>query len=393
MPEGRTDRPRVAVIGGGGTGAAVTHDLALRGFDCVLFERGELTSGTTGRHHGQLHSGARYAVGDLEIARECAREVAILRRIAGESIEMNYGLFLALSDDDEAYAVRFCEACTAAGIANRRISAEQALRHEPRINPDARFAVVVPDGTLDAYRLPLQFIATAGANGARVRTFCEVVGIHVSAGRVTGVTVYDHAKRREHRCPVEIIVNAAGPWAGKVAATAGVDLPITPAPGTMVAVKRRLCNMVISHLHSPGDGDIIVPQRAVSTIGSTQWEADEPDGIRMPAGDIDWLLGRADELIPGFSGEPFHAAWTAVRPRAGRSTIGGRALSRDFSVVPHATDGAAGLYSVIGGKATALRAMGEAVADAVCGDCRISAPGRTAEVPLLSHRHYFRRSA
>jgi glycerol-3-phosphate dehydrogenase len=28
----------------------------------TLLKRGELTSGTTGRHHGLLHSGARYAV-------------------------------------------------------------------------------------------------------------------------------------------------------------------------------------------------------------------------------------------------------------------------------------------------------------------------------------------
>ena len=51
----------VIVIGGGGTGAAVIHDLTQRGFKATLVERGELTSGTTGRHHGLLHSGGRYA--------------------------------------------------------------------------------------------------------------------------------------------------------------------------------------------------------------------------------------------------------------------------------------------------------------------------------------------
>jgi glycerol-3-phosphate dehydrogenase len=55
-------RPRVIVVGGGGTGAALAWDLSLRGVGVTLLERGELTSGTTGRHHGQLHCGARYAV-------------------------------------------------------------------------------------------------------------------------------------------------------------------------------------------------------------------------------------------------------------------------------------------------------------------------------------------
>ena len=46
----------VIIIGGGGTGAALAHDLALRGFQVTLFEKGELLSGATGRHHGLLHS-------------------------------------------------------------------------------------------------------------------------------------------------------------------------------------------------------------------------------------------------------------------------------------------------------------------------------------------------
>ena len=51
--------PHVLIIGGGGTGGALAHDLALRGLRVTLVERGEITSGTTGRHHGLLHSGAR----------------------------------------------------------------------------------------------------------------------------------------------------------------------------------------------------------------------------------------------------------------------------------------------------------------------------------------------
>jgi len=61
----------VLIIGGGGTGGALDHDLALRGLKVTLVERGEVTSGTTGRHHGLLHAGGRYAVKDKESAVEC----------------------------------------------------------------------------------------------------------------------------------------------------------------------------------------------------------------------------------------------------------------------------------------------------------------------------------
>ena len=60
--------------GGGGTGGALA--------------RGELTSGTTGRHHGLLHSGGRYAVNDRESAVECIEENLILRRICPKTLAL-----------------------------------------------------------------------------------------------------------------------------------------------------------------------------------------------------------------------------------------------------------------------------------------------------------------
>ena len=77
----------VLVIGGGATGAGVAWDAALRGLDVVLVERGDLATGTSGRFHGLLHSGGRYAVKDPDAADECARENIILRRIAADPIE------------------------------------------------------------------------------------------------------------------------------------------------------------------------------------------------------------------------------------------------------------------------------------------------------------------
>src|SRR6266508_3922526 len=99
------DRPHVAIVGGGGTGAALAHDLALRGLRVTLLERGELTSGTTGRHHGLLHSGARYAVADAESAVECIQENRILRRIAPGSFEENGGLFVDIVLPQRALSV------------------------------------------------------------------------------------------------------------------------------------------------------------------------------------------------------------------------------------------------------------------------------------------------
>ena len=99
----------IAIIGGGGTGAALAHDLTLRGFEVSLFERGEFLSGTTGRHHGLLHSGARYAVHDPVAARECIQENNILRQIAPQALEQNDGLFVAISEADLEYREEFVD--------------------------------------------------------------------------------------------------------------------------------------------------------------------------------------------------------------------------------------------------------------------------------------------
>ena len=58
----------VIVVGGGATGAGTARDCAMRGLKVLLVERHDFASGDTGRNHGLLHSGARYAVTDRESA-------------------------------------------------------------------------------------------------------------------------------------------------------------------------------------------------------------------------------------------------------------------------------------------------------------------------------------
>ena len=77
----------VIVIGGGASGAGTARDCAMRGLRTLLIERLDFTAGATGRNHGLLHSGARYAVTDRESASECISENMILRRIARHCVE------------------------------------------------------------------------------------------------------------------------------------------------------------------------------------------------------------------------------------------------------------------------------------------------------------------
>ena len=125
----------VIVIGGGATGAGTARDCALRGLKVLLVERKDFATGATGRNHGLLHSGARYAVTDQESAKECISENMILRRIARHCVEETDGLFITLPEDDLAYQSLFIDSCRKAGIRAEAIAPEEALRLEPSVNP------------------------------------------------------------------------------------------------------------------------------------------------------------------------------------------------------------------------------------------------------------------
>lgn len=381
----------ILIIGGGGTGAALAHDLTLRGFTVALFEKGEIFSGATGRHHGLLHSGARYALDDPEAARECIEENMILRKLAPQAIEPNDGLFVALTDDDMQLVDRFLAQCATAAIPTKIWSPAQALALEPALNPALKLAIQVPDATFDAWRLPLHFLATAQSNGAKLHRFTEVIGIHTTAGVVTGIRVRDLRCQREFDVTGDLVVNAAGAWSGRVTALAGVQVPIQPGPGVMVAIKQRVTNMVINRLHPAGEGDIIVPQRKLAVLGTSLWLAQDPDVVRLPSEHIHRMFELCSAMVPGVKNYPVHAAWSASRPLIGKGNLADpQQISRTFECFDHhVKDGVEGLVSIIGGKATTQRAMAEKTANVICQKFGRELPCRTKETPLLPYRRFF----
>jgi glycerol-3-phosphate dehydrogenase len=385
------DRPHVVIVGGGGTGGALAHDLALRGLAVLVLERGELTSGTTGRHQGLLHSGARYAVADPALAVACSSENRILRRIAPGSFEENGGLFVALTDEDMDRRPGFLEACAACGIPTRALTAAEALALEPGLNSALKAAVWVPDATMDAMRLPLRFFATARQNGAELRPFTEVVGLRVQSGRVTGVAVRDHLTGRDAELEADLVVNATGPWCGRLAAMAGAALPVRPSAGVLVALEGRLCELVITRLHPAGDGDIVVPQRILAIVGTSAWAVADPDDLEVPEEHVQLLRREGAKLVPAVAAAAEWAVWAAAWPLVDAADgTGGQELSQTFWGVDHAaTDGIDGLVTITGGTATTLRAMAEATADLVCRKLGVDAPSRTREVVLAPHTAYW----
>jgi len=381
--------PHVIVIGAGSTGSATAHDLALRGLHVTVIDRGEVASGTTGRNHCLLHSGGRYCMTDQESAIECIDENLILRNIMPDLLELNDGLFVAVTEEDLSYKERFLEACAACHISARDIPIKHAFDLEPFLNPGAFATVQVPDGVFEPFRFCLSFLATARLHGAVVRRYHLVTEIICSGKSVTGVKVMDYRTGKTEILGTDLVVNAAGPWAEDIAAMAGVKVPVQPTAGVMVTLDCRLNNMVLNRLNKPSDGDIVVPQRATSTIGTTSWKVEDPDLITIPPEHVEKMIVQGELLMPVIRKIPMRARMAVARPLIVKSGADARNVSRTFECFDHAYDGVDGFVTISGGKTTTARAMAERVSDLVCNKLGIVAECRTREVPLASYRLFY----
>jgi glycerol-3-phosphate dehydrogenase len=149
--------------------------------------------------------------------------------------------------------------------------------------------------------------------------------------------------------------------------------------------------MVLNRLHRSGDGDIIVPQRGLSIVGTSSWLVTDPDNLGVPEDHVRRMREEGAELVPAVAGAEFRAAWSAARPLIGsKNASDSRTLSRTFETIDHAErEGVEGFVTITGGKATTLRGMAEVCADIVCRKLGIETPCGTRDAVLLPHTAAF----
>jgi glycerol-3-phosphate dehydrogenase len=380
----------VLVIGGGATGTGVARDLAMRGVDCVLVERDGLSGGTTGRSHGLLHSGARYAEDDPDGAAACIAENRVLRRIAGGCLRDTEGYFLQLAGDDPDYFAAKRDACRDLGIEVDVRSGAAARETVPDLSPETERVMQVPDAVAYPSRLVAATAQSARDHGASIYTDAPVTDLHSDTaiptdGAITAATIggaFDDRVEADH------VVNATGAWAGECAALAGVDVGMNPTRGVMVAVEHAGLDTVLNRCREPADGDIVVPHEGQVVLGTTSVAVEDPDAYSRPERAIERMIDECAAMVPALdSREPARTYW-GVRPLydPGAAGEGARAISRDFFLLDHdERNGIEGFTSIVGGKLTTHRRMAEAVADHVCTRLCVDAGCRTADESLPGH--------
>lgn len=215
----------VVIIGGGCVGASVAFHLAEAGCtDVVLLEANTLASGSTCKAAG----GIRMQHGDglnTRLALRSLGEFSRFEELTGCEIFFRQVGYLFLLDSAADLELFRASAAMqrSLGIPVELLSPQGALDLVPQLDIEGL------DGAsfcpLDGYATPESVVqgyaAAARRRGVRVGQGKRVTAITIADGQVTGVNVGD-----EH-ISTSAVVCAAGVGSAIVAATAGVDLPVT----------------------------------------------------------------------------------------------------------------------------------------------------------------------
>jgi len=377
---------QVVIIGGGATGAGILWDLSLRGISAILLEQGDIANGATGRCHGLLHSGGRYAVKDPDTARECVAENRIIKAVAPHCVDEVGGIFVKCAQDDPAFFEQWWRAAGEVGIRSHRLSREEARELEPNLAADILGAFTCPDAHVDVFRLVLANLEAAVARGGRFLTYSEVTSILSADGRVRGVRYRNTRSGEEDEISCEVVINAAGGWAQGIAAMAGVDVPVLCDKGTLLVLNHRLNRRVINRCRKSSDADILVPAGPVCILGTSSIRVPSPEGLAASREEVDHLLLLGDELIPGLVNARILRVFCGVRPLYAPMPVEvarGREISRGFALLDHGTrDGVSGFISIVGGKLTTYRLMAAAACDCVAAKLGVDVECTTDKTPL-----------
>ncbi len=213
----------VVIIGGGIQGTSVAYHLARRGStSVVVLEKETLASGCSGRTGGVIRQ--HYSTSIVtEIARQ-ARDffAGFDREVGGHSGFVRNGLVLMVGEKDREALLANVELGARLGVPTRIIDEKEARALVPGLNTDGGVAFAYEEnaGYGDGYGSTVAFAAAARDLGVTVQQNMPAQAVLTENGRVTGVVT------PAGTIATRTVVNAAGPWADRVALMAGVVVPL-----------------------------------------------------------------------------------------------------------------------------------------------------------------------
>jgi glycerol-3-phosphate dehydrogenase len=395
----------LAIIGGGINGAGIARDAALRGLSVALFEREDWGAGTTGSSTRMVHGGVRYLLYDIPTTRVSSEDAGRIRRIAPHltwRIPFLWPLLPGnrfLREATDAFLSAYDpHAARKGGLRHARLNAEEARRLEPGLADRIDGALTLDEWGCDVYRLTALNALDARDAGARLFTHTEVVGLLRSGSAVRGVRTRDRLTGHTLEAEARLVINAGGPWAGAIAAMAGVSAPLRPGKGIHVTFERRTGNYGLILEGRDGRTMFLVPQGSETIVGTTDDDYYGDPGaveLEITRDEVDYVVEAATHAIPQARQWRPIRAWAGVRNTLFEWGPTEDRLSRRHLLVDHGGD-ADGLISVLGGKLAAYRVQSEEAVDLVLtrlGRPPVASPTTSRPLPGAESAPDFRAMA
>ena len=379
------------VIGGGINGAATARDAALRGLVVLLLDKDDFAGGTTSWSTRLVHGGLRYLeYFEFALVRESLREREILLRTAPhlvKPIQLTIPIYRGGSRhywEIQAGMVLYDTLSYDKSLPNHRMLPAKKFRQLFRSvdHEAAQGAAQYYDGQVEyAERLCLEIVLDAKAAGADVLNYTTVTDLKRQGDRITGLTIHHQhsGQTLDISLPAAAVVaNIAGPWVDqilglgrqtaqaddfgsdrKIGGTKGSHIIVDPFPGapdTALYVEAK----------SDGRPYFIVPWLGQYLIGTTDLPYDgDLNAVKADDAEIDYLLKETNQVLPTAHLTRDHVRFTysGVRPLPYSEGKKAGSITRSHILYDHTREGVSNLLSLIGGKLTTHRQVGEEITD------------------------------
>ena len=374
----------VCIIGGGATGAGSALDAQFRGLKTVLLDAGDFAGATSGMSTKIVHGGVRYleeAVEDLDpaqyhvVTRALHERIRMLKNAPHLTRPMEF-VVPCYQWRDVAYydiGLKFYDWTSGRDslFPSHFLAADDTLRRNPMLKGEHLVgSVAYADGQFDDARYNITLVRTFTAAGGEALNYARVTKFEVGPdGKLSRVDVEDQRSYRKFTIQARAFVNATGPFADTVRQLANPTLKPRMRPSKGVHIMFPLDVMPSQDallIPKTDDGRVLfaVPWMGRLLVGTTEQEVAANDELYVTEDEIDYLLrhlnryiktpARADQVVSGIAG-----ARPLVSSGDNRDT---KKLVRDDVLE---VDAQTGLISMMGGKWTTHRAMGEDTINAV----------------------------
>jgi glycine oxidase len=305
---------KVLIVGGGIIGSSVAWRLAREQAQVTVLERGrigqEASWAAAGMIAPQAEAQSAGAFFGLCIRARDVFEANIetLRAESGVDPEYDHAgiLYLAFNPADQAELRECARWQVNAGGVVEELSPAEARKLEPAISPEVTYALHMPrDRRTDNRKLTHSYAAAAIAKGTEFVEGARVAEIVVKNGRATGVRMDDGQVRE-----ADVVVNAAGAWAGHIRGLEVDRVETYPVRGQIVCFETRPGSLGPSVFSLRG---YLVPRHDGRILaGSTMEEAGYDKSVTLAG--VHKIARAAIEMAPSLGALPFREAWAGLRP-------------------------------------------------------------------------------